>query len=99
MEAYHSPCDKNKAVSMCCAPGDECRPDGLCLNPVRGLFRDGCTDPSWESSSCIKLCHAGLGMSIFSFDLKQLEGERKCADICCRDLRAKTGRNERGESD
>lgn len=70
MEAYYSPCDKMKEVSMCCGPGDECRPDGLCFSTSLGLFRDGCTDPSWKSSSCIKLCNTGLGMSIFSFDLK-----------------------------
>lgn len=48
-------------ASMCCHVGDTCRSDGLCDNSYQdgSLTRDTCTDPSWNSPNCIKLCTNG----------------------------------------
>jgi len=48
-------------ASMCCHIGDTCRSDGLCDNTYQdgSLTRDTCTDPSWNSPNCIKLCTNG----------------------------------------
>lgn len=63
MRADYRPCDSGKEYNMCCANWDECRSDGLCFsNQSNLIYRDGCTDPSWESPSCVKLCNTGLGM-------------------------------------
>lgn len=61
----YSPCNNGDEHSMCCAAGqDTCRIDGLCyyngeVKGSKGVFRDGCTDPTWESPSCVKLCLDG----------------------------------------
>lgn len=43
---------------MCCnIAGDKCQADGLCWNEEhKQLWRESCTDPTWESSKCLKLC-------------------------------------------
>ncbi|KAL2041923.1 hypothetical protein N7G274_005111 [Stereocaulon virgatum] len=56
---------------MCCKTqspfNDVCTQDGLCarqsdasLGQVQGLLRSACTDPSWTSQSCLKLCTTGI---------------------------------------
>ncbi|KAF6841442.1 hypothetical protein CPLU01_00573 [Colletotrichum plurivorum] len=44
--------------SMCCnRAGDKCQPDGLCWSEEhRQLWRESCTDPTWQSPKCLKLC-------------------------------------------
>lgn len=65
------PCNKGDEFSMCCAlnrpsharPPDGCRRDGLCLSPDMKnptLWRESCTDPSWRSPSCTRICLDGL---------------------------------------
>ncbi|KAL8875995.1 MAG: hypothetical protein Q9198_005732, partial [Flavoplaca austrocitrina] len=49
--------------SMCCRlvgvdSPDVPRPDGLCTSGTR-VWRESCTDPTWASPSCIKLCVNG----------------------------------------
>lgn len=66
-KSYFQPCDPGDEHSMCCALNmttpEECRSDGLCHNLIdRQLWREGCTDPTWKSSKCIKLYVSGLGM-------------------------------------
>ncbi|KAK0371264.1 hypothetical protein CLIM01_11372 [Colletotrichum limetticola] len=43
---------------MCCnIAGDKCQADGLCWNEEhKQLWRESCTDPTWESPKCLKLC-------------------------------------------
>lgn len=43
---------------------DECRSDGLCLSTWydNNVWRDFCTDSTWESPSCQKLCVNGTGL-------------------------------------
>ncbi len=52
---------------MCCATNgravpDIPRKDGLCQN-LAAIWRESCTDPTWESPSCIKLCIDGISTS------------------------------------
>lgn len=75
------PCDNGGEFSMCCASFDRCRPDGLCGSGFDdNVWRDGCTDPTWESPSCIKLCDTGLGNPRCSADLNFVAPRQKCAD-------------------
>lgn len=53
--------------SMCCdstaAGGGKCQPSGLCYySSYNTLFREGCTDPTWQDPSCLKLYVNGTGM-------------------------------------
>lgn len=55
------PCNPGDPVSMCCNVGDQCRSDGLCLSIWydNNVWRDMCTDETWQSPSCVKLCIEG----------------------------------------
>lgn len=73
----YSLCNSGKEFSMCCAAGNGCRPDGLCFVDSTGLiYRKGCTDPTWASPSCVKLCYNGIGTLIPSSDLKNSRGQK-----------------------
>jgi hypothetical protein len=52
-----TPCT-SEANSACCYSRfeDTCTPQGLCSSFNTGLYVDGCTDPTWESSACSHLC-------------------------------------------
>lgn len=57
----YAPCNASAEASMCCrinvTAGDHCRSDGLCDSPdYRYLWRESCTDPTWKSPHCQKLC-------------------------------------------
>lgn len=55
----YQPCGNSTDVSMCCnvGTGDVCRENGLCYNrSAQLLWRESCTDPTWESPGCLKLC-------------------------------------------
>lgn len=59
-------CDPGDEDSMCCALNrpdpDKCRSDGLCQSAWdTNVWRESCTDRSWKSSKCIKLCNTGIG--------------------------------------
>lgn len=71
----YQPCSKSDKFSMCCALNrtsgklsgpDRCRDDGLCENPIgfAQLWRQSCTDPSWLSPSCIKICLHGRSKGV-----------------------------------
>ena len=52
---------------MCCATNnravpDTPRKDGLCQLGAT-IWRESCTDPTWKSPSCVKLCVDGISMS------------------------------------
>ncbi|KAL8688903.1 MAG: hypothetical protein Q9218_005300 [Villophora microphyllina] len=49
---------------MCCRTNstDTCNSDGLCQSDWDGnLWRDFCTDPTWQAPGCTKLCLGSLG--------------------------------------
>lgn len=66
----YQPCDPGDEHSMCCAlnrtVADKCRKDGLCLSTYdSNIWRGGCTDSTWKSSSCVKLCAFEEGIQKF----------------------------------
>ncbi|KAL8846617.1 MAG: hypothetical protein Q9221_008311 [Calogaya cf. arnoldii] len=73
--------------SMCCSRlGDQPRSDGLCMNADGSvIWRESCTDRTWQSSKCIKLC-AGSSPGIG----RQMDNDEQvtpCSDgsYCCGD--------------
>ncbi|KAL8991591.1 MAG: hypothetical protein Q9169_007826 [Polycauliona sp. 2 TL-2023] len=54
----YRPVNPGDDVSMCCSRlGDKPRPDGLCENKDGTIiWRESCTDRTWQSPKCIKLC-------------------------------------------
>jgi hypothetical protein len=55
------PCNTSAPVSMCCNNRANCGTEarfGLCIG-TNQIFREYCTDPTWQSSSCLKLCLSG----------------------------------------
>ncbi|UPX12324.1 uncharacterized protein EKO05_0002878 [Ascochyta rabiei] len=79
-------CDANAEVSVCCGPTFVCLGNGLCqVGPDTRrtygyeFYRSGCTDASFNSSSCPQIC-TGSG---YSNDRGQ--GVKKCGDnsYCC----------------
>ncbi|KAL8668527.1 MAG: hypothetical protein Q9168_006847 [Polycauliona sp. 1 TL-2023] len=77
---------------MCCATKnrpnpDTPRKDGLCQSQSEDqIWRESCTDPTWKSPSCVKLCIAGTNDQGESYgDLDMLITE--CSDLsyCCGD--------------
>ncbi|KAL8896425.1 MAG: hypothetical protein Q9192_003105 [Flavoplaca navasiana] len=58
------PCNQVNPFSMCCRYGaDECLPNGLCQGDAGDgrlpVWRESCTDPTWTSPFCLKLCIKG----------------------------------------
>ncbi|KAF2669870.1 hypothetical protein BT63DRAFT_478104 [Microthyrium microscopicum] len=57
------PCNQVVGVDgPCCRTtfSDACEANGLCYNSVQGYwFRDECTDPTWKSPNCHKICLDG----------------------------------------
>lgn len=61
-------CGAKNEHSMCCrwntdVGPDTCRRDGLCANEgsITLLWRESCTDPTWQDEGCLKLCYEGMG--------------------------------------
>ena len=54
--------------NMCCNFASDCQKNGLCQISSQPLLfrRMGCTDSSWESKNCLKLCINGNGATILS---------------------------------
>ena len=47
------PCDSSADVSTCCRSTDSCLSNNLCFSTgLNVVYRRGCTDPTWNSSSC-----------------------------------------------
>lgn len=61
-ELYQA-CDGGGKHSMCCQRNhDRCRSDGLCVNSQNNeIWRESCTDPTWRSPACVRLCVMGIG--------------------------------------
>ncbi|KAL8945883.1 MAG: hypothetical protein Q9222_007642 [Ikaeria aurantiellina] len=62
-EAY-VPCNQVNPFSMCCRyGGDDCLPNGLCQGYAsdgsKPVWRESCTDPTWTSPYCLRLCVTG----------------------------------------
>ncbi|PMD18304.1 hypothetical protein NA56DRAFT_751593 [Hyaloscypha hepaticicola] len=81
----YQPCLPGDSASMCCRvdASDQCRSDGLCFDGTN-LWRESCTDPTWASPSCIKLCVNGMDEAGASMDTND-EHVTQCSDgsFCC----------------
>jgi hypothetical protein len=65
-------CNPSAENSVCCSPGDICYSNGLCapsqeyINagaaPITPFFWNGCTDPTFQDSSCFPECHSGQSL-------------------------------------
>ncbi|KAL8890010.1 MAG: hypothetical protein Q9215_002793 [Flavoplaca cf. flavocitrina] len=89
----YTPINPEEDVSMCCSTnGDQPRPDGLCTNSLGTIvWRESCTDKTWASPKCIKLC-AGTSTDTHSTPGtgRQMDNDEKvmpCPDgsYCCGD--------------
>ena len=91
-------CAKNGQHAMCCnkAYSDTCRSNGLCYNAgAKLLWRESCTDPTWNDPACIKLC-ASNQICMFS-SKRSRRIIRTDADITCCSIRRSTiQRNQHG---
>ncbi|KAL8645260.1 MAG: hypothetical protein Q9226_007378 [Calogaya cf. arnoldii] len=66
------PCNQNNPHSMCCRyGGDDCMPNGLCQGYAKGgempVWRESCTDATWTSPYCLKLCIKGNSPDGFDY--------------------------------
>lgn len=72
LNELYQPCDRSNEHSMCCGTRelDRCRNDGLCFDaPNNDIWRGSCTDPTWKSPACIKLCVEGTGKLLIFVDV------------------------------
>jgi len=54
------PCNPTAAHSHCCRDADVCLTNGLCFSSGLGaVVRRSCTDRSWNSTACPRVCTAG----------------------------------------
>ncbi|EQB52347.1 hypothetical protein CGLO_08031 [Colletotrichum gloeosporioides Cg-14] len=83
----YEPC-VSSGHAMCCniKNGDRCEANGLCWNNVdKKFWRESCTDPTWQSPKCLKLCisddYQSDGIGATGTDIVVTE----CADesYCC----------------
>lgn len=75
----YQPCNRSAEHSMCCRANDhKCRSDGLCYDAwTRLVWRESCTDPTWNSSACVKLC---TSKQVFPVKMLKIWRESICAD-------------------
>lgn len=73
----YAPINTGDNFSMCCTLTDKPRSDGLCENePGTLIYRESCTDQTWQSPKCIKLCAGssnGKGNRLSVFCNKQTD--------------------------
>ncbi|KAF2630467.1 hypothetical protein BU25DRAFT_419446 [Macroventuria anomochaeta] len=79
-------CNANTEVSMCCGPTFVCLSNGLCQpgpdttrTYAYDFYRSGCTDGSFNSSSCPQFCTSS------GYHNDRGQGVKKCGDstYCC----------------
>ena len=62
VQISNSACDPEAEVSVCCGFGFTCLSNGLCetynkTTSWTGFWTGGCTDVTWTSSACPKICN------------------------------------------
>lgn len=64
--ASYQPCNTTAPASMCCniGYGEACNSIiGLC-GSSSALWRESCTDPTWQAPECLRLCITGPSKSM-----------------------------------
>jgi hypothetical protein len=58
-------------------PDIRCLPNGIALSPDEGgeFWREGCTDPSWESDYCLKAFDACPIVGIPFLGIREMKGK------------------------
>jgi hypothetical protein len=64
----YQPCNSTAGHKMCCATNrkttsvNSCIQHGLCADADKNImWRETCSDPTWQDEGCLKLCIDGLG--------------------------------------
>ncbi|WYZ42224.1 hypothetical protein EsH8_V_001119 [Colletotrichum jinshuiense] len=61
-------CDATGSLKSCCAPGDSCASNGLCVtsstDTLTPYFINGCTEQNWDSDTCLKQCDSSGGNGV-----------------------------------
>ncbi|KAH6664824.1 hypothetical protein B0J14DRAFT_237526 [Halenospora varia] len=84
-DSIYVPCTA-ETYSSCCIPseGDVCQPSGLCYWPSGSyLFRGACTDQTWTSSNCPKVCMEEIKNKRIRATPCDGNGNFACADSTC----------------
>lgn len=72
-----APCDSEAEVSVCCEVGSICLSNGLCetINQTQqsSFFTGDCTDSSWNSSTCPKICNNNRTRQVTFYDIALLK--------------------------
>lgn len=73
-----TPCDASAADSHCCGSKDICLSNGLCfqVGGVQSVTRGSCTDATWSSPACSRLCIDGT-----SFNSRNPESRRAAKEL------------------
>ncbi|KAF7513149.1 hypothetical protein GJ744_010545 [Endocarpon pusillum] len=84
------PCNATSPIANCCKDSDICLKNGLCFSPgLNSVVRRGCTDQTWNSTSCANVC---LTTEFHSIDIVLTPcgeygsfccGQDKDARACC----------------
>ncbi|KAF7877288.1 hypothetical protein EAF04_000971 [Stromatinia cepivora] len=91
MDPTYKPCNGSAPVSMCCHlgvinnGGDECGSGstyGLCGITGSQLWRESCTDKTWQSPLCLKLCVGANDTEITACPDGSYCCGRNAADCC-----------------
>ncbi|CZT42544.1 uncharacterized protein RSE6_02468 [Rhynchosporium secalis] len=56
-----APCDPSELNSACCAAGEACMGNGLCLSQNGLIYRRACTDRDWKDPACSTFCIEASG--------------------------------------
>ena len=52
-------CTPTATHSVCCSSGDSCVGNGLCYSRYGSVYRGGCTDSTWQTNECARVCKNG----------------------------------------
>ena len=67
--SVYFPCNTVQPYSMCCRNSDKCLANGLCQQEGSDIiWRESCSDQTWRSDACVKLCVSETGMFCSLFD-------------------------------
>ena len=84
----YEPLLRDGSASMCCAEWNDRAPApnafGLCVDSDDVIWRESCSDRSWESPSCLKLCAEGVDSSGAPFNATDVTiAPCKDGSYCC----------------